>query len=308
MRGRLDFICDQTQRVSHIQPETAQTYSLHTALKLAALSHSLDVFLPNARKQVDDKRSFGGAVYIDLFAGSGLTRIHETGDLLAGSPLVAAGNRWPFDQIVCIEREERSKVVLEERLAVFRNRHCTTLHGDCNDIAPTLQSHIGFGNPLAFVFVDPEGMEIRWSTLVALSRQFPYMDLLMNFTHGAQRVLGDLRGGRSVNEQVMEAFAGPGWPMLLLEEGGSVVEFVEQNIAGVLGRSIGDKVLIRDTSNRPQYFLLVRIRQTRGGSPFFRGYLDMLKRVDGLTANDVRGALNDRFGRSLEAFDSREGR
>jgi len=304
LRDQLDFVCSQADKVSHIEPARAQTYGLHTALKLGALNHSLNVFLPIARNQIDEKHTFGGAVYVDLFAGSGLTRVAETGDLVAGSPIIAAGNRRSFDQIICIEDDKETQAVLEQRLSEFRNRMYTILRGDCNEIAPTLHRYLRFGNPLAFVFIDPEGMEIKWRTLEALSRQFPYMDILMNFTYGAQRVLGDIRGGRTVNEQVMDEFAGPGWPMLLLSEDDTVVNFVEGKIATTLGRPLGDKVLVRDASNRQRYFLMVRMRRTGGGTPFLRGYIDMLRRISRLTVEDVRGVLNDRFGRSLTSFET----
>ena len=146
-------------------------------------------------------------------------------------------------------------------------------------------------------------MELRWSTLESLSRQFRYMDLLLNFPYGAERVLADLRTGHGLSKRVMAAFAGPDWPMLLLTTDNSAVEFVESKISSVLGRRVGDRVLVRDTANSPRYFLLVRIRRTRGGSPFFGGYEAMLNRVSGLNPAEVEGVLNDKFGRSLSSFE-----
>ncbi len=302
LEEKVNNICDLGQRVGPIRPGTSLNYGAHTVLKLAALNHCLDIFLPIARKRVDEYRQFDSALYIDLFAGCGATRVTDTGDWLAGSPVIAADNPLAFDKVVCIEKDEAFCDALRSRLALFPERDCLVLQGDCNKLIHDLKDQIGFRNPLAFVFVDPEGMQTDWKTLEALSSQFRCMDLLLNLPCGAERVLGDLRSGREVNQQVMDAFAGKDWPMLLLEEEKGVVDFIESKISEVLGKQIGDKVLVKDTGNRPMYSLLVRVRQTAGGSPFFKGYEEMLKRVGGLKPKVVLGVLNKKFGRSIERF------
>jgi len=279
---------------------------MHTALKLAALNHCLEVFLPIARSQIQNG-TFDSAVFIDLFAGCGATRVPETGDWLAGSPILAAGSTRAFDRILCIEKNETHCDALRERLSRFPARNSVVLHGDCNNLAASVRGKIPYGNPLVFVFVDPEGMDLRWSTLKALSHEFRYMDLLLNFPYGAERVLADLRRGREMNERVMGAFAGLDWPMLLLERNKGVVDFVESKISSVLGRPVGDRVLVKDTANHPRYFLLIRVRRTSGGSPFYRGYEAMLNRVAGLKPAEVEGVLNDKFGRSIHSFEGKAG-
>lgn len=302
LEGQLDFICDLGSRVGPIRPRSSHEYGLHTALKLAALNHSLGVFLPVARKWIDKAHRFDSAIYVDLFAGCGATRVPQTGDWLAGSPIIAAGSRYRFDRVLCVEKDGENAEALRARLSEFRDRDWTVLEGDCNNLATALSSQVRARNPLAFVFVDPQGMEIRWSTLETLSRLFPCMDLLFNFTYGAERVLGDLRKGRIAGSRVMEAFAGPDWPELLLDENRDLVGFVEERISSVLGRPVGAKVLIRDIDNRPRYFLILRVRRTSGGSSFFAGYEDMLKRLASLTPLEVLGVLNDKFRRSLTAY------
>ena len=302
LSDQLDFISDLGRRAAEAGGGVSHAYGPHTALKLAALNHSLGVFLPIARKQITDYGKFDGAVYIDLFAGCGATRMPESGDWLAGSPILAAGSRYRFDRIVCMESDPENASALEARFRLFPDRVCEVMNGDCNVLAPDLKNRIGLENPLAFVFVDPQGMDLRWETLEALSGQFPCMDLLLNFPYGAERVLADLRTGRELNRQVMAAFAGTDWPMLLAADRQSVVDFVEAKISTVLGRPVGDKVLIRDLGQRPRYFLLFRVRRTLRGSPFFGAYEEMLNRVRGLSPQEVTGVLNDKFGRSVFSF------
>ena len=302
LRSQLETVASLGRRVGTIRHETSHEYGPHTALKLAALNHCLEVFLQVARKHIDHYHDFDSAIYVDLFAGCGATRVPQTGDWLAGSPVLAAGGRLPFDKIICIEKDARNAEALEARLSLFQGREWKVLRGDCNEIARGLKASVHSKNPLVFVFVDPEGMEIHWSTLEALSGQFRCMDILFNFTYGAERVLGELRAGGALGEAIMTAFAGPDWPLLLLDRDKDVVDFVEQNISSVLGRPVGDRVLIRDIENRPRYFLLAHVRQTKGESGFFRGYRAMLGRVSALKPTEVLGTLNDIFGRSLSAF------
>ncbi len=301
LRDQVDFICDLGSLVGPVRPSASHSYGVHTVLKLAALNHCLGVFLPIARKYIDDYHRFDSAVYVDLFAGCGASKVPDTGEWLAGSPILAAGSRRVFDKIICMEKNDASCDALRERLARFPKRDSVVLNGDCNELVRDLRQSVGYRNPLAFVFVDPEGMETNWTTLKIMSETFPCMDLLLNFSYGAERVLGDLRSGRDVNEQLMKTFAGQDWPMLLLKEDKTAVDFVEAKISEVLGKPVGNKVLIRDLNNRPVYFLLVRVRRTRGGSPFFGAYEDMLGRVNGLGPKEVVGVLNDKFGRSLTA-------
>src|SRR2546427_8972517 len=72
-------------------------------LKLAIFAFYADVYTGII------KARFSQAYYLDLFAGPGLNRINETGDLILGSPLLAdrvpkKGNK--LDRMILIEKDK----------------------------------------------------------------------------------------------------------------------------------------------------------------------------------------------------------
>lgn len=59
--------------------------------------------------------------YIDLFAGSGIERIKETGELEWGSPLIAAQSRYPFAKLHLCERDELKYDALSQRISRYHS-------------------------------------------------------------------------------------------------------------------------------------------------------------------------------------------
>ena len=96
-------------------PGTQNEYGLHSGLKLAGLKHAIEVFTPNASMYSSGGHRFSGSVYIDLFAGSGITRISQR-DLLAGSSLIACRTRKPFDKAILVEKNSKRATALRDRL------------------------------------------------------------------------------------------------------------------------------------------------------------------------------------------------
>src|SRR5262245_1805700 len=77
------------------------------------------------------QKSWSGLHYIDLFAGAGLARIKDTGELIWGSPLIAARAKPPFDRLHLCEKKLAEFHALTERLRPVRTGD-QILHGDAN--------------------------------------------------------------------------------------------------------------------------------------------------------------------------------
>jgi three-Cys-motif partner protein len=126
----------------------------------------------------------GGAAYIDLFAGPGRSKIDTNGDVIDGSPLVAASHeKAPFTKLILCDLEPENIAALESRLAPHRDR-VTLIGGSCiENIDRVVQAIPPYGLNLALV--DPFGPKcLRWSILEKLG-QMKRMDLLIHFPTGA---------------------------------------------------------------------------------------------------------------------------
>jgi three-Cys-motif partner protein len=270
-------------------------YGAYTGLKLAALNHAVGVFSRIAGAYMG-RWNYDGSVFVDLFAGCGVTKVRKTGDYLAGSPVIAAHAISPFTKIVCVERRPDYVAALRDRMRIVRPSGVIILEGDCNLVVGEIVREMG-DHPLVFVNVDPEGMEILWRTMETLASSHGGMDFMINLTYGAERELAAARGGKRVG--ALEGLAGASVEDILLDPSGNVSNFYEDRVRSVLGKRYGDSTLIRGEDSQPLYRLLLYTRKTKGDSPFAQGYADLHQRLSGVNAQDVLGSLNDLTGRSL---------
>jgi three-Cys-motif partner protein len=294
---QIGFISKWGEEVAPSAPDVYHDYGAYTGLKLAALNHAIGVFSRIAGANTG-KWNYDGSVFVDLFAGCGVSKVRSTGDYLAGSPIIAAHAISPFTKIVCVERRPDFVAALRTRLGLVRPNGAVILEGDCNAVVHQVVKEMG-DHPLALVNVDPEGMEILWGTMEVLAGSHGAMDFMVNLTYGAERELAAARGGKKVG--ALEGLAGVPVREILLDSSGNLSNFYEDRIREVLGKRYGESTLIRGDDSQPMYRLLLYTRKTRGDSPFAQGYADLHQRLSGVTGQDVLGALNDIKGRSLGA-------
>jgi three-Cys-motif partner protein len=282
-----------------VRPDVHHDYGVHTALKLAALNHALDVFTPIARKQADRGREYGRSVYVDLFAGCGVTKT-PAGDWLAGSPVIAANSKSPFDAVVLVEKTSGRIDALRERieaLATVGRPVPDYVVGDCNKLSSAL---VGLLRPsdLVFVAVDPEGMEIHWSTIREIVGTCPASDLFINFTAGVNRVVGEA-GVRGATSGTLENFTGKHLTEVLeaTGRGSAVLEMYERGLDQEMGKPLGRAPLVSTEEGHPRYHLLIRTRRTPRGSPYWAGYEALNRRLSGVTAAEASQAIEIIKGR-----------
>jgi three-Cys-motif partner protein len=121
-------------------------------------------------------KGWSGLHYIDLFAGPGICRIRDTGELDWGSALIAA--QIPqFDSIHLCEKVREKHHALRQRLLKFA-LEIRLHHGDGNSLAPVILSEIPTGS-LSVAFLDPYGLHLDFGTVRILAAK--RIDLIIFF-------------------------------------------------------------------------------------------------------------------------------
>jgi len=116
------------------------------------------------------KGKWKSLMYLDLYAGSGQSRIPETNEIFLGSPLIALSLDVQFDQYVFCEKDKAKLAALRERVSrKFPQANVAFVQGDCDD--PSF--HVGDAIPkraLTLCFVDPYSIDIHFNTISSLAQ------------------------------------------------------------------------------------------------------------------------------------------
>lgn len=122
----------------------------------------------------------GKICYIDLFSGPGCSIVRGSQEEVKGSPLVALD--YEFGRYVFVDTPE-VLAILERRLEAHAKRSQTVLvPGDCNTVIPKVLKHVPVDH-LTLAFIDPTGLQIKFSTLQRLVHN-RNVDLLMTIQLG----------------------------------------------------------------------------------------------------------------------------
>lgn len=299
LERHVKMLSDLGTQLSLIDPEVYHSYNVHTSLKLSALKHAVEVFSPIARTRVGKGRSTA-SVYIDLFAGCGVTRTYQ-GDFVAGSPLIAATVKRPFDKLILVEKDSGKASTLRRRLESLQGvAPFEVIRGDCNQVVEEIIKKAG-RTSTAFLCVDPEGMEVDWKTIETITNKIHATDLFINFTSGAERV-ASAYVKKGTHGEILERFTGEELSGLLNQLGGdgTVLDLYEEKLRNDLGKEIGGSSAIIDERGVEIYRLLMYTRLTPGGSPYSAGYKALLDRLKQVTVENAKGALNIVKGRALD--------
>lgn len=183
-------------------------------------------------------------VYIELYAGSGYSRLRDTSRIIAGSPIQALSLEHPFDKyIFCEKNPEELKALrarVEKTAPLAKVAYIT---GDCNqrvdDILAEIPAHSPGHRVLSLCFVDPYDIGIKFQTLRTLSGRFVdflvllalYMDANRNIEnyvkHEAVKI-DDFLGSRTWRERwKARSREGILFPQFLAEEFSSSMETLD---------------------------------------------------------------------------------
>lgn len=141
--------------------------------KLYYLNAYLDRFIVSMRS-----KNWRSIHYIDLFSGPGRNRLPD-GRLLLGSPLLALSQKHPFDRYFFADLEQANIDALQKRCAAFPNEYSkiSFYTGDANQVVNQVVQVINrIDKPITdkwhslnLAFLDPEGLELHWSTVEQLA-------------------------------------------------------------------------------------------------------------------------------------------
>ena len=161
------------------------------------------------------KNKFECRVYIDLFAGSGRSKIKGTNRIVAGSPIVALNVDPMFDKYIFCEKDPEKLHALETRVARDHpNANVDFQSGDANElvgqILEKIPQHAKNFKVLSFCFVDPYNLkDLVFDTIDRLSSLFvDFLVLIATDMDAARNVsIYELR-----QSTVVERFLGvPDW-------------------------------------------------------------------------------------------------
>jgi three-Cys-motif partner protein len=129
------------------------------------------------------KGKWGKLAYVELYAGSGHSKIRGTTRFLAGSPLRALQLKNVFDKYIFCERSPEKLAALRHRTKVVAPRaDVAFIHGDCNervgDILAEIPKATRTSTVLSLCFVDPYNIgSMKFDTIRKLSDR--YIDFLV---------------------------------------------------------------------------------------------------------------------------------
>ena len=158
------------------------------------------------------KKKWDARVYIDLFAGAGISVIQGTSRKVLTSPMLSLDIRDKFDKYIFCELDKVKLDALQHRV---EKRYSNTvdvqyIHGDANLITEKILESIptfrkGF-KVISFCFLDPlKAKNLSFSTIEALS--ITYVDFLILVP-----IYMDMNRTKNIDNKIIEKFVGsPDW-------------------------------------------------------------------------------------------------
>jgi three-Cys-motif partner protein len=223
------------------------------------------------------KNKWQHRVYLDLFSGSGYSRVRDTNRVVFGSPMIALSLPDPFDSYVFADENQESLDALRTRVSrLAQPLPVTYIPGDANDkVARVIDtvSKTPTQSTLSFCFLDPYKLNIHFDTVrrIADGRAVDFLILLALYVDARRNI----QFYAAEDNRTIDMFLGdnqwrPHWRAAELA-GDTIVEFLAKEYStrmkeiGYLPMSIEHMVKIRtQNTNLPLYFLAFFSRHKTG--------------------------------------------
>jgi three-Cys-motif partner protein len=205
------------------------------------------------------KNKWDGITHVELFPGPGRCVIEETGEEIAGSPLLALGTRTPFDKIVCVEADPVAYEALQQRVAAHpRGNTVKLILGDCNELVDDVLAEIPQRH-LALAFIDPEGVKgFEFATVQRLAQR--NTDFIVLFPQNMAINRNRDKWRDATHETALDKLLGPNWRQHREPE---VRQFMER-MEGLGYRIEGSGINFSNSRGFRLYYLLFASRSPKG--------------------------------------------
>lgn len=225
--------------------------------KLVALNYYLTMYTRII------KNNFSGKMrYLDLMSGTGLCRIRQTEHVIAGSALIAAHTKIPFDDHIFVDKNKKSIQDLERRMD-YTGRAYQTIHDDCNKCIENIVSEFEDGDHY-LAFIDNLGLDVNWKAIETLLEYDG--DLIINFqTNGVERVRGRARKSVGDRETLTRFYGCDVWENC--DSGAELLGSYMGLIQGVSNRKNIVPIHVQGVGGF-RYDLLLATKETPGGNPW----------------------------------------
>ncbi len=147
-------------------PPPGRSWGYWTRVKLQMLGEYLSGFATASKEQSE-------RVYLDAFAGEGSGLDRLTGEEFPGSARIAleAGEKAGFTRFRFFELANKAGELEAQLRADYPGPDIKVLGGDCNETIPAALAELrALKWAPTFAFLDPDGMQLAWETIVALAQ------------------------------------------------------------------------------------------------------------------------------------------
>lgn len=293
--GQLSTLMEHAPDLVELDPTAVNEYRPLTALKLIVLSAAVDMYTDIAPGQYD------GCFYLDLFAGSGVTRIRGRDEAVVGSPILVPMIADPdLKEYHFVDNDEDSVDALRGRIQYmddqvdhFPGDRCQVHHDDATDFTHSFlddrrdELGLSYKGLNLFTFIDPEGLDIQWNAIRRLADV--YGDLLVNFPKlGANRSLGSSKSRMY--------FGGSDHEELRSQE--QRRQHYEEKLKGCDNTGITVPIRI-DSGRSAQHFhydLIYATRKTPNNSPYVAAVKAMQTKLKVLDGDDIDRVMDTIYG------------
>ena len=289
-----DWLKSKLSNLMHVSNDLVTASNIYspartwTPLKLILLLYYVDVYTRIIPKYFDNM------YYLDLLAGAGIDEIEETGDKVAGSPIVAAMfGRNPFNKLFLMEMNRGRASALELRMRrILAGDRFEVLEGDANARVDDVLDHLRNRGSHYLAFIDCQGLDIWWDTMEKLLRLQGDI-VFVHQTAEIRRVCGRAKQSQADAECLSRFYGTDAWEKANRD---TLCAVYELNLRSRRGITIPIKI----KGDSYDYDVVLATRVTRGGSPWLNAVYTAKEKVERFTGKAVEIALDILTGRSKE--------
>ena len=224
------------------------------------LSRYLQIFSTGMKNKWPERH------YVDLFAGAGKVRLRDGGEILFGSPMLAATVSDRFTKIHLCEKNPERVAALRARMSTIVDPGRLAIwEGDANSIIDKILADVPRRKALCITFADPYGLHFDFKTVSRIAQRRSDLIILMADNMDALRNWAAYY--RDNPNSTLDRFMGePGWR-----------DIMQKASPGKQAERLRSRYFERLASLGYQHFAFERIQNTQGGDLYSLVYASRSK-------------------------------